>query len=148
MVLKLPWAEKRMLWPFQKSIFQFFVSFWVTNLKLFSGKVKQSVQNYLDRNLVIRSSLENGFEATLSSKTNVMSIWKRHFSVFCKFLGDEVGAIFWESKAKPTKLFRSKLGHKELLRKWFWGYLELKKECCECLKRAFFSFLNIFKWRS
>ena len=81
-----------MLWAFEKCILQFFASFWVTKLKPFSGKVKQSVENYLNQNLVIRSSLENGFEATLSSKTYVVSVSKGHFSVFWKF---------WVTKLKP-----------------------------------------------
>ena len=206
MVLKLPWAEKRMFWAFEESIFQFFADFWVTKLKPFSRKERKSVQDYLNQNLVLGSLLENGFEATLSSKrnvvsvwkgyfsvfcrflsdkvetilweseakhskllnqnlvigsffendfeatlsskTNVVSIWKEHFSVFCKSLSNEVETIFWESKAKRSKLFKSKFGHRKLLRKWFWGYVELKSECCECLKRAFFSFLKIFEWRS
>ena len=71
-----------MLWTFEKTIFQFFANFWVTNLKQCSGKVRQSVQIYLNQNLVIRTFLENGFGATLSSKTNVVSVWKGHFSVF------------------------------------------------------------------
>ena len=33
--------------------------------------------------------LKNGFEATSSSKANVLSVWKGHFSVICKFLSDE-----------------------------------------------------------
>ena len=88
MVSKLPWAQKGMLWAFEKSIFQFFASFWMTKLKPFSGKVRQSVQDCLNQNLVIGSLLEKGFEATLSSKTNVVSVWKEHFSVFCKFLSN------------------------------------------------------------
>ena len=98
--------------------------------------------------MVIRTFLGNSFEATLSSKTNVLSVWKGHFSVFCKFLSDEVETIFWESEAKHSKLFKSKFGYMELLRKWFWSNLKLKNECCECLKRVFFSFLQIFEWRS
>ena len=148
MVLKLPWAEERMFWAFEESIFQFFADFWVIKLKPFSRKERQSVQDYLNQNLVLGSLLENGFEATLSSKTNVASVWKGHFSVFCKFLSNEVETIFWESKAKLSKLFKSKFGHRKLLRKWFWSYLELKNECSERLKRAFFSFLQIFEWRS
>ena len=123
----------------------FFTNFWATKLKLFSGKVRQSVQNYWNQNLVIRSFLENGFGTTLSSKTNVLSVWKGHFSVFCKFLSDEVETIFRESEAKLSKLFKSKFGHRKLLRKWFWSYLELKNECSEHLKRAFSSFLQIFE---
>ena len=74
MVLKLPWAQKGMLWVFEKVLFQFFPKFWVTKLKPFSEKRKQSVQSYLNQNLVIGSFLENGFEATLSSKRNVVSV--------------------------------------------------------------------------
>ena len=188
MVLKLPWAQKRMLWAFEKSIFQFFAnfwvtklkpfsaevtqsvqnylnqnlvigsfwafeksifqfsaSFWVTKLKPFSGKVRQSVQNYSNQNMVIGSFLVNGFEATLSWKANVVSVWKEHFSVFCKYLGDEVETILWESEAKRQRLFKSKYGHRKLLRKWFWSYLQLKSEYSERLKRAIFSILLIFE---
>ena len=74
MVLKLPWAQKEMLWVFKKVLFQFFLKFWLTKLKPFSWKLKQSVQSYLNQNLVIGSFLENGFEATLSSKRNVVSV--------------------------------------------------------------------------
>ena len=160
MVLEVPSTKNRMFWAFQKSIIQLFSNFWVMKLKPFSGKVKQNVQNYLNQNLVIGSFLENGFEATLTSKTSVVSawkehillfflanfslkklkpfvgkerqniqsylnqslaigsflensfeailssktsvviVWKEHFSVFCKFLSDEVETIFWESEAK------------------------------------------------
>ena len=228
MVLKLPWAQKRMFWAFEKCISQFFPNFWVTKLKPFSGKVRQSIQNYLNQNLVIGSFLENGFEATLTSKTSVVSawkehfflfffanfslkklkpfvgkerqniqsnlnqgllkgsllensfeailssktsvviVWKEHFSVFCKFLSDEVETlsskgnvlsywnehflvfgkllsdevetILWESEAKCSTLFKSEFGHRKLLRKWFWRYLELKKVCSEHLKRVFCGF--------
>ena len=74
--------------------------------KPFSGKVRQSVQNYLNQNLVIGSFLENGFQANLSSKTNILSVWKGYFSVFCKFFSDEVEAVLWESEAMLQKLFR------------------------------------------
>ena len=132
----------------KNAIFQFLANFWATKSKLFSGKVRQSIQNYLNVNLVIRTFLENAFGVTLSSKKNVLSVWKGHFSVFSKFLSDRVETIFWESEVKRSRLFKSKFGHRKLLRKWFWSYLELKNECCERLKRAFFSFLQIFEWRS
>ena len=148
MVLKLPWAKKRMFWAFQKSIFQLFASFLVTKLKPFSGKERQIVQIYLNQNFGRRSFLENGFGATLSSKTNVMSVWKELFPVFCNCLSEEVETIFRESEAKHSKLFLSKFGHRKLLRKYFWSYLELKNEYFERLKRAFSSFLLIFKWGS
>ena len=98
--------------------------------------------------MVIGRFLENSFGATLSSKTNVVSVWKVHFSVFCKSLSDEVEIIFWESAGKRSKLLKSKFGHTNLLRKWFWSYTDFKSECCDCLKRAFLSFLQIFEWRT
>ena len=91
----------------------------MTNLKPFSGKVKESIQSYFNQNLVIRSYLENGFEATVSSKRNIVSLWKGHFTVSCKFLRDEVEITFSESEAKRPNLFKSKFGHRKVLRKWF-----------------------------
>ena len=73
------WARKRMFWAFEKTIFQFFANVWVTKLKPLSGKRRESVRHYLNQNLVICSFLVNGFEATLSLKTNVLSVWKGHF---------------------------------------------------------------------
>ena len=48
MVLKLPWAQKRMLWAFEKDSFKFFEKVWVTMLKSFSGEVRESLENYLN----------------------------------------------------------------------------------------------------
>ena len=146
MVLKLPWAQKRMFWAFEKGIFQFFYKVCVTKLKQFSWKLRENVRSYLDQKLIKGSFLENGFEGILSSKTNVPSVWKRHFSVFCKFLSDKVEIVFWENEAKQSKLFKSKTDHMNFLRKWFWSYLELKSEYSGCLKRAIFNFLEIFEW--
>ena len=145
MVLKLPWAQKLMFWAFQKSNVQFFGNLWV---KPFSGKVRQSILNYLNLILLIWSFLENSFGAILSSKTNVLTVWKEHFSFFCKHLSDEVETILWESEAKHSKLFRSNFRYMGHLTKWFWGNFQLKNEWSECLKRAFFTFLQTFEWRS
>ena len=133
-----------MFWAFEKGMFPFFASFWLTKLKPFSGKKRQSEANYLNQDLVIGSFLKNRFEATLSSKTNVLSIWKGHVSVFCKFLIDEVETVFWEKETKWGKLFKSRFSHRKLLRKWFWGYLELKSECSERFKKTCFSFFKFF----
>ena len=105
--------------------------------------------------MVIANFLSNYFGATLSSKATFLSVWKDHFPVFCNVLSDEVETIFWEGKAKRFKLLKSKFDKKKLLRKWFWSYLELKKECCEHLKRYFFNFfpkfwvtkLKLFFWK-
>ena len=144
MVLEQPWAQKRMFRAFEKTIFQFFASLWLTMLKLFAGKVRQSVPDYLNQALVRSSFLENCFGAAVSSKTNVLSIWKGYFSDFCKFLSDKFETIFWKSEGKCSKIFESKFGHRNLLRKWFSSNLELKSELCEHLKRAFSNFLQVF----
>ena len=112
----------------------------MTKLKPFLGRVRQSVQKYLNQNLVIESFLENGLEATLSSKTNVLSVSKEHSSVSCKFLSDDVETFFYESDTNRLKLFKLKICHKKLLKKWFTSHFDLKRECSERLKRAFFSF--------
>ena len=59
-----------------------FANFWATKLKPFSGKVRQSVQQFLNQNLNGGDFLENIFKATLSSKMNILSVWKGHFSDF------------------------------------------------------------------
>ena len=195
-----------MLWVLKKSIFQIFANIWISNLKPFSGKVRQIVQDCLNQNLVIGSFLGNGFEATLSSETNVSRVWKEHISVFCKFLRDdvetlfwacetkrsklskskfghidllenvfgviltskmnvlsiwkshfldfwkyfseEVETIFWEIEARRSKLFKSKFRPRKLLKKCFRSYLKLKNTCCEFLKRVFSRFLPIFESRT
>ena len=120
----------------------------MTKLKPSPEKTRQSLQDHLHSKLVVGSFFENGLEATLRSKANVLSIWKGHFSVFCKNSIDEVETVFWESEAKSGKLFKLWFGHRKLLRKWFWSYLELKNESSECLKRPCFVFLQFFQWRS
>ena len=96
MVLEQPSVQKEMFWGFEKSIFQFFTSFCVTIVKPFPDKLKQSVQHYFNQNWVMGNLIENGCKATFSSKMNVLSIGTKHFSVFYKFVSDEVEAVFWE----------------------------------------------------
>ena len=88
-------------------------------MKPCSGKKRQSEANYLNQDLVIGSFLENGFEATLSSKANVLSVLKGHVSVFCKFLSGEVETVFWESETKLCRPSKFKVGHRKLFRKCF-----------------------------
>ena len=146
MVLKLPWAQKGMLWVFEKVLFQFFPKFWVTKLKPFSEKLKQSVPSYLNQNLVIGSFFKSGFEATFR-KVHLKRL-KRSFFSFCAFLSDEFQTIFWERETERLRQIKSKFGHRKLLKKWFCSYLDLKNEVSWCLKRPFSSFLQRFEWRS
>ena len=134
-----------MFWVSEKGIFQFFAKFEWRSWNYFLGRWCKVLQSCLNQNLIIRSFLENGFGATLSSKTSVVSVWKKHFSFYWEFLSDEAETISWESEAKRSKLFKSKFGHRKLVRKWFWSYLELKNECSERMKKAFFIFLEIFE---
>ena len=98
--LKLPWGQKGMLWAFGHGAFDLFANFWVTKLKLFSGKVRQSIEDYLNPKLVIGSISEICFEATLRSKTNVLGFWKKHFSLFWNFWMMKFEAVYWKSAAK------------------------------------------------
>ena len=149
------------------TILNFFANLWVTTLKTFFRKWRESiqnslshisliasfleygfeatlrsqnVQNYLNQNLVIGSSLENGFEAILISKANVLASSKDQFSVFCKSLGDEMETIFYGSEAKVSKLFKVNFVDMALLRERFSSYINLKNECSELLKKVFFTF--------
>ena len=126
MVLKVPSAQKKNVVSVEKSMFQFFISFSLTKLKWFLEKVRQSFQSYLKQNLIIGSFLESDFRANLMSKTSVVSVWKEHFSVSCNALSDKGETILWEGEGKRSTLSKSKIGHRNLLRKCFWSYLELK----------------------
>ena len=64
------------LWKEHLSVFCKFI---LPNLIPFAGKVTQSVRSCLNENLVLGNFLENGFEGILSSKTNVVSLWKEYF---------------------------------------------------------------------
>ena len=121
MVLKLPWVRKRMFWAFEKNILQIFANFWVTKLKPFSRKVKQSVQSYLKKNLVIGSFLENGFHTTLSWKTNVLSVWKKRFPVFSNFWVRKLKPFSEKGKQIAKIYLNQKFEHKNLLKKCFFG---------------------------
>ena len=61
------------------AFFSVFAGFWLTKLKPFYGKVRQNVQKDFNQNLVLGNSSENYFEVTLTSKTNVLSVWKGRF---------------------------------------------------------------------
>ena len=106
--------------------------------------MRQSKANYLNQDLVIGSFLENGFQATLSSKMNILSVWKEHVCVFRNFLIDEVETMFWESETEPSRPSKFKVGRRKLFRIWFWSDLEVKNEWSEHLEREIFSFLQIF----
>ena len=57
-------------------IFFFFRIFLGVEVEPIFGKARQNVQNCLNPKLIIGSTLENSFEATLRSKTNDLTIRK------------------------------------------------------------------------
>ena len=93
------------------------------------GKVRQSIKNCLNQNLLIGTFLENGFKASLSSKTNIVGVWKLHFFSFLQDFDWWSWNHFLGKSGKCSKLFKSKLGHRKLRTEWFWRYLKLKNEC-------------------
>ena len=121
MVLKVPWAQKQLLRAFEKGIFQFFASFWVTKLKPSSCH---------------RKCLKEWFWSFLQLKKEYSQRLKRSFFNFLQ--------IF---KWRSWNGFLG-VGHRKLLRKWFSRYLELKNEYSECFKRSVFSIFQIFEWQS
>ena len=50
----------------------------------FFEKVKQNIKNILNQNLVIGTLLKNGFEGSLSSRTNIVGVSKKAFVSFLK----------------------------------------------------------------
>ena len=70
--------------------------YWSLHTSIFA-KAIQNVQNRLNQNLVIGNFLEEGFEFSLRSETNVLRIWIWYFLTLCKLLSDEVEIGFWES---------------------------------------------------
>ena len=125
MVLKLHWGQKKFSEPLEIEFFTIFVNFWVQKLKPFIGKVRQSVKNCLNQNFVIWAFSENGFEVTLKSKANFYRSLKIAFFRLLQIVDWRCWHLR-ESEVKHWKLFKSKFGHRNYFRKWFWSYLEVK----------------------
>ena len=144
MVLKLPWPQKWIFWAFEKGIFLFFPNFSVTKLKPFSGKVRQSVQNYLNQKLIIQSFSENGFQTTLRLKTDVLGVWKGHFWVVSKLLSAEVETVFSENEETRSKLLKSKFDRGNFLENGFEVTLSSKTNFLSVWKGHFSVFSKLF----
>ena len=84
-----------------------------------------------------RYFLRKWFQSSLELNNQYCVGLKIAFLVFCKFLIDEVETIFWESETNRSKLFKWKFGHRKLLIKWFWSYLEIKTNVLSVLKEHF-----------
>ena len=93
--------------------------------------------------MVIGNLLEKDFRTTLRSQTSVVSVWNKHFPVFCKFLSNEVETIFWESEAKHSRLFKSKFCRRNLLEKGFGVTLSSKAIVLSVWKERFSVFCKL-----
>ena len=98
---------------------------------------RQSIQICLNRNLVIRNFLENAFEATLRSKTNALNFLKiTFFSLFCKFLSEKGGTVYWKSARQSIQIC---LNRNLVIR----NFLE---NAFEATWRSKMNVLNSWKW--
>ena len=88
MVLEQPLAQIWMLWVFEKVTFQLFASFLSDKVETIFWESEAKRSNLFKSKLITGNFLENGFGATLSSKTYILSIWKGHFKFLWKFLTD------------------------------------------------------------
>ena len=123
----------------------------MTKLRPFSRKVRQKVHNCLNPMLVIGRKEENGFEATLVPKTNILCVGKWRFSLFCKVLSNEVEIVSWENKVERSKLFKSNVSKASVLENSFQTALKSTTYVLSVRKCLFFFFLffwQIFKWRN
>ena len=91
------------------------------------------------------SILENCFEVALRLETNVLSVWKWHFSLFTKFWIDKVEVVFCKSQTKSSKLLQAKAEHRKHFRKWFWSYLDMPEPNILFVWKLRFHILQIFE---
>ena len=103
-------AQKPMFWPFEKTIFEFFANLWMTMLKAFSGKVRQSVQNFLNQNLVTGSFLQNALKVSWAQKRTFWAFENTIFKCFATCWATKLKQFSWKvresSEAKRSKLFK------------------------------------------
>ena len=97
-------------------------------MQIFQRRTWKKLWNLFKQKFIMKRVLENRFGATLTSKGNVLSILKVTFFTFFKFSCDEVKIIFWESKAKLSNLFKSKVSHGYRFRKRFRSSFEVQNE--------------------
>ena len=137
-----------MFWPFENGIFQLFCKFLSDKVETVFRESKTEPSRPFKFKVGHRKLFRKWFWSDLRIKNEYSEHFEREIFSFLQFLSDEVETIFWKSEAKHKKLFKSKFGHRSFLRKWFWTFLELKNKYCGHLKITWFSFLQIFDWRS
>ena len=130
-------------------LFEYFVLLFRKTVSTLSLKNLQKKQKllFLNRQIfVFYLKVASKSLSVLTQKTNVMNLWKWHFSLFCKFLSNEVETLFWNSEVKPSKLFKSNIGHRKNFRNGLETTLRWKTNVLRVQKWLFF-FENL-NWRS
>ena len=95
----------------------------MTKLKPISGKVRQSLPNFLNAKLVLESFFKNGFEATLRSKKNFSSVWILHFSFFANFWVMKLKSIFGKARECFGNFFYKIFFIRGFFREWFSAFI-------------------------
>ena len=84
----------------------------------------------------------------LSRKTNVPSVWERHYTFLTNFRAKKLKSFAKKNKTKPSKLLKFKVGHRKPFKKSFWSNVNVRNQWFEGSKMAFFTFLKNFEWQS
>ena len=142
MVLKLSYAEKQVLWSFEKSSFQFFCKLLSDKVETIFWRSEAKRWRLFESKVGYRKLLRKWFWTYLGHKNEFCERLKRAFSSFLEIFEWLSGDHFLGNWTKRSKLFQSKFGHKKLLRKLLWCYLQLKNECWVLEKSIFCFFAN------
>ena len=101
-------------------IFWGFFTFFSEQKENVLRKARQGIQNWVNPKSVIENVLENCLKTTLRSKVDLLlNLWNKKLSVSCTSLSQEVETAYCESKAKRSKVFKSKVGYGKHFRKKF-----------------------------
>ena len=143
LALKLPWSQ--MFWAFENRFFCTFFSEQVENV--FRESKARLCKSEVGHRKHSRKLFWNYLE--VKSKCTTEPLKKAIFSFFVHFWAMKLKPLTVKAKPSVQKSLNPKLimVHGKHFRKCFQSN-PVKPECSELLKRAFFSFLQIFEWWS
>ena len=95
-------SNEWMLWVFKKFFFWLFHTFLTEEVEFIFLKVRQNLQNCFNQKCATANIIENCFQTILGSIRNVLNIWKWCFLLLLKIFVDDVEAISWKRKVKPS----------------------------------------------
>ena len=144
MISKLLWSKTRIFWAIKKGAFFSFLKDFEWRIWTASWKKEAKRQKLFKSKFIIRTFLENGFEATLSSKTNVMSIRKGHFSFFVHFWMKKLKAYSAKARQSLQNHLNSTLVIESFLENSFQRTLRSKMNVLGIWKGKFSVFYNFW----